>query len=194
MEYYIESALQILSANHVTADKLYIYSDGCSAQYKSKGPFKKLAGYNVPAERHYFGSEHGKSEADGESSVVKRSADIAVKSRQVVIQSAKDMYQWASDNLKLNEPSSKRDFIYVDRDQIPRIPEDLTTVKGTRKMHQVANIPGNKFQLKVRNLSCFCEPCQDQNQDRNLQCTNAAYVEKFQVVTIQKERAETEGE
>lgn len=43
-----------------------IFSDGCSSQYKSRGPFADLAQKETPTNRNYFGSEHGKSECDGE--------------------------------------------------------------------------------------------------------------------------------
>ena len=144
VEYYIEFAFQIISASHVTDDRMYKYSDGCSAQFTSKGHFKRLYWYNVLAERHYFGFKHGKSEADGYSNVVKRSPDAAVKSTQLMMKNVKDMYKWVSNHLKLYEPSSKRHFINVYQGQVPGIPDDLTTIKGTRKIHQVANIPAMK--------------------------------------------------
>lgn len=40
--------------------KQVIFSDGCSAQYKSKGPFADLSLKEIQISRNFFGSEHGK--------------------------------------------------------------------------------------------------------------------------------------
>ena len=58
------------------------FSDGCTSQYKSKGPLADIAhGFNIS--QHYYGSRHGKGASesrhgkgasDGESAVIKSSA------------------------------------------------------------------------------------------------------------------------
>lgn len=63
--------------------ELYIFSDGCAAQYKGKGTFADLTNYTEPIQRIYFGSEHGKGEADGETGVVGKSVETAVLCRKV---------------------------------------------------------------------------------------------------------------
>jgi len=49
-----------------------IFSDGCSSQYKYKGPFAELAHSKSVINRNYFGSEKDKSECDAEIGVLNR--------------------------------------------------------------------------------------------------------------------------
>lgn len=51
------------------------FSDGCGAQYKSKGPFHDIScaqeKYGVNVQHEFYGSRHGKGPSDGESVVDK---------------------------------------------------------------------------------------------------------------------------
>lgn len=87
VEYFIQKVTEHLQ-QHLEITKHIQWSDGCSCQYKSKGPFSDVAfapkKYKFPVERHYFGSRHGKGPSDGEGGVVKRSATTAVLCGQAV--------------------------------------------------------------------------------------------------------------
>ena len=67
VHYMTHDGINILSKLHPNEkwEKIYLWSDGCAAQYKGKKTFFYLDEYRVPVERHYFGSEHGKNECDG---------------------------------------------------------------------------------------------------------------------------------
>lgn len=74
--------------------RVYLFSDGCAAQYKGKGSFadrRLLSGLSV--ERIYFGSEHGKGEADGETGVLSQMLNQAVHGGEAIIRNAKDLWQ-----------------------------------------------------------------------------------------------------
>ena len=79
-------------------------SNGCASQYESKGPFADLAHFwqdlGVSAERHYFGSRHGKGASDGESAVVKSAATRAIKASQAVISTPDEMFAFCKGGLK----------------------------------------------------------------------------------------------
>lgn len=66
----------------LTIDHVIQWTDGCAAQYKSKGPFADIAcaleDYGCTFERNYFGSRHGKGPSDGESAVVKSKASTGL--------------------------------------------------------------------------------------------------------------------
>ncbi|ESO85493.1 hypothetical protein LOTGIDRAFT_154982 [Lottia gigantea] len=81
-------------AANLGIEKLIVWSDGCSAQYKSKLPFYFAA--EAPDERAYFGSCHGKGPCDACGGVVKRIVDDDVMSGDVIIQSAESMYNYLS--------------------------------------------------------------------------------------------------
>jgi hypothetical protein len=54
------------SEAEITFSKVVVFSDGCAAQYKGKGTFGYLSLKSIHVEWNYFGSDHGKSECDGE--------------------------------------------------------------------------------------------------------------------------------
>ena len=55
-------------------------------------------------------------------------------------------------------------FIYVPKEQVIRVrPEmEAKTVKGTRKIHCVS-LKRTPYNVKFRDLSCFCESCSKGN-------------------------------
>ena len=76
---------------------------------------------HISMERGYFGSEHGKSESDGETGVINRALDRAIVGRKVVINSADKMVAWCSDNLCGNDQSTfSRKFSCVGKNEVNR--------------------------------------------------------------------------
>ena len=107
----------------------------------------------------FFGSRHGKGEADGESAVVKTFLDLAVKSQQLTLQTAIDCYELLQSST-LSTPSTtntQRHFYYLDHVLIDCERESATQpvpIPNVRKIHQV--ISDGNGTLKHRRLSCFC--------------------------------------
>jgi hypothetical protein len=69
-----------------TLQKVIIFSDGCSSQYKSKVPFAYLQQLpnklGVDMERGFFGARHGKNLCDALGEVIKTCARRAEKQKQ----------------------------------------------------------------------------------------------------------------
>ncbi|XP_052084922.1 uncharacterized protein LOC127722119 [Mytilus californianus] len=161
-----------------------IFSDGCSSQYKSKGPFADLSLENsVEINRNFFGSEHGKSDSDAETGVVNRAVDRAIIGNQVIINNSKDMFNYCKTNLELNENLGKRSFFFVKNGDINRNrPEtEVKPVPNTRKIHQVLNIKDERYTLQSRTLSCFCQYCRQKDYQN---CLNREYVSEFTLQTL----------
>ena len=157
-----------------------LFSDGCSAQYKSRGPFSDISlESDVRVDRNYFGSEHGKGDCDAETGIVNRATDRAIIGNHVVINNGEDMYNYCQRNLQLNETLSKRSFILVRAGDICRMrPEtEVKPLQNTRNIHQLINIEGRKYVVMTRNLSCFCKFCKLQNYQN---CLNMEYVEPYE--------------
>lgn len=169
-------------------NRYIIFSDGCSAQYKSKGPFADLSLVATDTNRNFFGSEHGKNECDGEIGVVNQAIDRAIIGNKVVINNAEEMFQFCKANLETNEVLSKRTFFFVKENEIERDrPEtNVKTVPNTRKLHQINNCH-LKNSLRTRNLSCFCRSCESWNY---ADCLNSKYVGAYEVKQLQIERKE----
>lgn len=142
------------------------FTDGCGAQYKSKGPFADLSfakhdlGFLI--ERHYFGSRHGKGPSDGVSGVIKSAVRRAVMSRQAVINNGQDMFNFCQSNLIKQDSckTQRRAFFYVSQGSIVRSRDDRhvkSALPGTRTFHAVKTVaPGV---VSCRQLSCFCNYC-----------------------------------
>lgn len=149
------------------------WTDGCSAQYKSKGPFADIAcaltDYDATLERNFFGSRHGKGPSDGESAVVKRHAAAAVAAGRAIIATAEDLHEYYITSALNKQPSEShkeadkdhffRTFFWVGDADIQRDRADrmVLTVPGTRTFHSVKCIEQNK--ILTRHLGCCCFPC-----------------------------------
>jgi hypothetical protein len=165
-------------------EKMVVYSDGCSSQYKSKGPFADLSLADIPISRNFFGSEHGKSACDAEIGVLNRAIDRAIIGKKVIINNTEDLFKFCEENLVLDEPFIKRNFIFVKGKEIPRErPETIVKpIPNSRKIHNMENtsVP---YMIKTRNLSCFCIECMKGKSDN---CLNSEYVSgyKLQKMTL----------
>ena len=128
----------------------------------------------------YFGSEHGKGEADGETGVISQCIDRHVSSGNVNIRNASDYFDICRSELTRTSESSpdstmgifRREFFLVAAADINhnRIETDVNTVPGTRKMHQVERV--NDYVIKSRTLACFCPSC----RRGDVHCVNAHMV------------------
>ena len=82
---------------------MHKWTDGCSVQYKSRHcmgdvSFSPLE-FGFPTLRNYFETSHAKGPQDGAIANLKHKADMAVFRREVVIQNAKDLFEFAKANL-----------------------------------------------------------------------------------------------
>lgn len=182
-------AIKYLKSKLEPLQQIIRFSDGAACQYKSKGPFLDVAMskalFGIPITYHFFGSRHGKGPSDGESAVVKRQASQAVNAGEFVINNAKDMFDFSK--LICKQPKAdeclhfQRSVFYVE--EINRLrghdEVDLTTLKGTRKLHSIKGTPDGV--VMTRNLSCFCHSCL---VSADSGCVNEDYVDKMQTSVI----------
>ena len=151
----------------LSLNRIIQFSDGAASQYKSVKPFTQLSKEDRHIQRNFFGSRHGKSSADGASAVVKSLCRRAVKSGEAVITSASDMYRFLhekhtidrSDCTGKDQDHSLRTFFFVP--EVERKKEEVQTyrVQDTQTLHCVENT-GEFGVIKIRKLSCFCNPCE----------------------------------
>ncbi|WAR05668.1 VRTN-like protein, partial [Mya arenaria] len=162
VQHYFQKAESYLR-EHIPVKKLFVFSDGCASQYKGKGSMASLSLLETDIDWNYFGSDHGKSEADGELGSLNRAVDKAILGRQVIVSGAEDLQKCCNskDNLMIDEPGVKRHFHLVDIDEVNRSGDEtcVHTMKGIRNVHQVRNTK-QTYELKTRRLSCFCLECQ----------------------------------
>ena len=172
--------------NHV------IFSDGCSSQFKSKIPFQYVADsaehFAYPIERSYFGSKHGKSQCDALGGFIKKKALLHVLSRSGLLQSAKDLFDFAVEHLSKEldcDTHLSRNFFYLSN--IVR-PDDMdpNPLKGTLKVHQVRSSGANT--VSFRELCCFCSECLS---GQYVSCRNQSYTGVWQTHNLLKKNKES---
>ena len=172
--------------NHV------IFSDGCSSQFKSKIPFKYVAdsaeNFAYPIERSYFGSKHGKSQCDALGGFIKKKALLHVLSRSGLLQSARDLFDFAVENLSQEVDCDKhfsRKFFYLSNIVRPH-DMDPNPLKGTLKVHQIKSSGANT--LSFRELSCFCSECLS---GQYVSCRNQSYTGVWKTHNLLKKKKES---
>ena len=145
----VKSFLNVLFAHigftYPHINKIHVWSDGASSQYKSKLPFLNISnafGSNFGVVWNFFGSRHGKSAADGEAAVVKTFLANESAQTDLILDNAKQVYQHLSNShLQILDGPSRRHFYFVAKPEIDAARKEqvvsLPTVPGTRKIHQM---------------------------------------------------------
>ncbi|XP_005092203.1 uncharacterized protein LOC101850189 [Aplysia californica] len=123
-------------------------------------------------QRIFFGSEHGKGEADGETGVINQAVDRAVTSGKLTVKDAGDLFAWCNRELVRSLDGFRREFFLVGKNEILRDrPEtDVITIPGTRRIHQAERV--SNYIIRTRTLACFCPACRRDEGG----CHNQAYV------------------
>ena len=183
VEHYVNLSLgKIKQAMPEKFTTQVVFSDGCAAQYKCGKSFGDIGTKHHNIIRCWFGSEHGKGESDGETGIINRELDNAICGRRVIINSAKDAFDYCNGNFTLDKEFSKREFIYVNEGDINRDRSyiDVKTVPQTRQIHQVTNssVP---YIINKRRLSCFCPGCLTSDE---ASCANSDIVEPLERYTL----------
>ena len=82
------------------------FTDGCYSQFQSKLPFQHLSETKTHNfERSYFGSRHGKGPCDALGGIIKKQAEMYVRTRKGSIQDAKALFEFCDINLTINTDS-----------------------------------------------------------------------------------------
>ena len=171
-----QDCIDILTELHPneTWNKIYLWSDGCSSQYKGKNSFFYLDKFKVPVERNFFGTEHGKNECDGITGMVKNQYKTAVKSDKYAISNANDLKNFLC---KTYENDKTKIFKVVEKDDkdLEAIIQasknvDVQVLSGncTRTLHQIKSSETHGS-LLTRPYSCFCKYCLNDDFDH---CSN----------------------
>ena len=176
---------------------MHEWTDGCSSQYKSCHCMGDVSNskmdFGFLTIRNYFETSHAKGPQDGAGANLKHKADMAVVRRQVIIQNARDLYDYAKANL--TEPSStryksqsvglkRRIFFFVDQHNRNRRNGKFKPIKGSRQIHSISGTDQSAGCLKTRLLSCYCDSCLDGEYGS---CENHDLVDEWEEISIEQE-------
>ena len=133
LSHVINRLLKFLKGNVKELDTLYIWSDGCSSQLRSRFVFKSLLSYprDIKICWDYGEVSHFKGPHDGIGGTVKRSTYRAVQSEKVVINTAREFAEAASKYSQIK-------VLYVDKTEIKYPDIDAAkAVQGTLQVHHI---------------------------------------------------------
>ena len=170
---------------------LHEWTDGCSAQYKSRHCMGDVSfseqDFDFKTIRNYMETSHAKGPQDGAGGNIKHMADLDVIRGKVRIQNAHDFYEHMKQNY--SDPAissfqsrtvqlSKRLFFYIENNNRNRAGRSFREVVGNRQIHSI-KAGGSPGSLLTRHLSCYCDNCLDTNEE---ECCNKQYVESWKAV------------
>ncbi|CAC5361813.1 unnamed protein product [Mytilus coruscus] len=177
---------------------MHEFTDGCSDQYKSRHCIGDInygcfdLGYDKIVRNFFENFTCSWTSRCSRWFYQKKQADLSIIRGQRVIQSARDLYVFASENLcKTAEDSkcSRRIFRYIDTINRNR-DRYFKPVKENRKIHQVYS--SRSATVEIRKLSCYTfENCL--NTDYN-DCLNVDQIGNFSILKMIKENADQESE
>ena len=152
---------------------IHYWTDSPISQCRNKTIFKIISYheecFNCRASWSYIEVGHGKGPCDPIGGTAKRKADQAVKNGKFLIQDAVDFYEWSK------QETSSIKFIYLSTEEyqnsqsfLKAVCKNLDAVKGTFLLHAVFSLKPNW--IWVRDTSCFCRNCFDQNFRKDSCC------------------------
>ena len=172
VHYATQDSMDILSERHPDEkwEKFYLWSDGCTSQYKGKSSFFFLDQFDTRVERNFFGSEHGKNRCDSFTGQIKIAYKRAVKSGRTDINNASDLKTFLCENYK-NDSTKIFKLIETDDNNLEAIQQKFHSVKidvlsdnCTRTLHQIKPTGDTDTgHFLTRNFSCFCSHCLKKN-------------------------------
>ncbi|XP_022107154.1 uncharacterized protein LOC110988171 [Acanthaster planci] len=119
-------------------DTVHFFSDGCSAQFRSKHSFMHFTKFDPSLKFYwnYFETSHGKGPVDGVGGTVKSVVYRKVMSKQVVIQNPKHFAEYANSVLKGIDVL----FVGAEEMSVDESEEDSVVIPGTLKVRYVERI------------------------------------------------------
>lgn len=139
---FLTKIVKYLKESHGRFEKIFLFSDGSSSQFKNKFIIDSLTNFIAEfecdtIEWNYFASSHGKGAVDGVGAVLKRKVWQMTKTKKLLLHNAFDFYECAK-----NHVSGIR-IMYVEEGEIV-----ISSI--LKKMGAVAKCSRDK-----ENTSCF---------------------------------------
>ena len=142
--------------DHPEVKHIHVWSDGPTTQYRSKYNFflasKLFPIYGFKTWQWNFSQAgHGKGAVEGIGGAVKRIADSAILHGSD-IKDGSAFFNTVANQMSIKLHYIPESSLQLKEKMLPK--SELTTVKGTLKLHQIFG--GLNECCKVRDLSCYC--------------------------------------
>ena len=180
---FLNKAIEHCKEKNIQIDRIILWTDNCSSQYKSKYVFDDLSHMEIPVLKNFFCSNHGKADADGAIGRLAQYILEMLKTSTAFIATSEQLYRLLYEKRRLQPdgPDDKmclhyrREYYYIDNIDRPEEIVNLKTVVGTQLFHCVRNT-GTTGMVELRESSCFCEPCFHNEKGS---CKNSRLVREF---------------
>lgn len=142
---FLTKLVKMIKNEHGQFQNLYVFSDGCSSQFKNKFIARSLPDFVSEfgckvLEWNYFATSHGKGAVDGIGATIKRKVWQMTKTNNLILENALSFYECARNNvIGVN-------LIYISSEQI-----DMFSTSLTEKWKELPKIPGIH---QIHFLSC----------------------------------------
>lgn len=159
---FLLNLLREMNKSNGCFSKIFIFSDGSSAQFKNKFILRSLVDFRkqlgcTSVEWNFFASSHGKGPVDGVGAVLKRKVWQLTKSKNLLIPDALSFYNCAQNNVNAVK------IYFMSSDEVNK---HSVLYNLDEKWKDVESIPG------ISKLHYFC--CNDQE----VTAARTAYSEK----------------
>ena len=176
-----QASLDHLKEKGFTPTHIIQFNDNCSSQYKSRGIFQFVSYSDVPKLKMYFGARHGKGPADGAVGRVKAAAARAVKSRQFLIRSAREFYNFCKEKLNKNTSGTfVQSFFYIE--DIKRHEPIVAVMTKTSSTWHSLRSCGIPLVVEAREIGCVCDSC---ILSDGAACPNQAYCSPWKAINLE---------
>lgn len=174
----------------------WVFSDGCSAQFKCATAMYFVARYPLLTggcmmRWNFFESAHGKGEWDGAGAVVKRALGAEqIQNPLRPLQNAAQVVQFLEEKYTERVVSSyaqskttplSRVFWHIGEKEVNHEDNSVkcNTIPGSKSLYSIMGFSmTDPTLLKTRALSCFCIPCVDGDW---ADCERTSHVQEWQV-------------
>ena len=184
-------------------DRMHKFTDGCTAQYKSRhcvGDLSSyLADFGFIIQRNYFETSHAKGEQDAAGSHVKQKVSQAVLTRSATINSTKAMHKFLTEKFTQPAASSftaRTNIVQLKHRVFFHVPgkgegavirnrpgRKFKEVKGIRKMHCIKS-GSEQEEVLARQHSCYCISCILDDEEN---CSNKAWLDDWKEVLVSRD-------
>ena len=189
-----------LSDCGLTPEEHWVYSDGCSAQFKCATAMYFVARYpgltrGCKMNWNFFESAHGKGEWNGAGAVVKRALAVEqIENPLRPLRNAAEVVDFLEEKYTEHVPSSyaqatipplSRVFWLIGDTDIDHADNSIKchTLPGSKSLYSISGFSiTDPTLLRTRELSCFCIPCIDGDWTH---CKNFAHVQEWRVQRLQ---------
>lgn len=140
---FITTIIKQIKNQHGNFERILLFSDGSSCQFKNKFIFWSLADLRAnfgckTIEWNYFATSHGKGAVDGVGAIIKRKVWSLTKTKNLVLNDALAFYNCAQQHI------AGIKMLYIEADRVNKMStsiikkwEDIPNVPGIRKIHSI---------------------------------------------------------